>query len=205
MAAANLDALGAAERRTWRAFFEDGLDDAFLGVMLLLVALGAAAPSGWRPVVWFGIVVGVVGLARAHKAAKRTVIRPGTGFVRPPKPRAVFTKNRLLLLVVGGYAVAGLIALIQVGNPSLPPLFPLIPFAMWAIIFLARAWKTGYARYYALTVVPGIAAALAWPVEAKSWRDIAVLFGAVGLGLAASGAWALRQYLRRYPSTVDDG
>ena len=109
------------------------------------------------------------------------------------------------MLVVGSYAVTGLIPLIQSRNPSLPSLFPLVPFAMWVIVFLGRAWKTGHGRYYALSVVPGIAAAAAWPIEEGSLRDLPVPFGAIGLGLAASGAWAPRHYLRTNPITGYQG
>lgn len=101
--------------------------------------------------------------------------------------------------MTGGYAVTGLVALIQISGEARPSLFPLVPFAMWVVVFLFRGWKTGYAHFYALAVVPGIVAAIAWPIEDGSLRDLRVLFGAVGFGLAVTGGWTLRRFLRSHP------
>lgn len=204
MAASNIEVLASAERRIWRAMFEDGVADVLLGIMLLLVAGGFWAPSGFRLPVWAGVIVAVLALDRAGKAAKRKLVVPRTGFVRPPRPKTFFTRKRLLLLVTGSYALTGLIALIQLGNPALPSLFPLMPFAMWVAVFLLRAWKTVYARYCALAVALGIAAAIAWPVEEGSWREAPVLFSSVGVGLVVGGIWTLRGYLRLHPLAFDE-
>ena len=190
-----------AERRTYRALYQDGLDEIAGGAGFLLLALGFWAPAGYRLLMWVAVLLAVIVLTRALGAVKRRLTDRGSGFVRSA-PMSIDQWKRLLRAgAIGGAVLGGLYSgVLKDAFPWLPAPWVLMPYAVFIGVFLYRARKTQLARYYALAVVPVVAALASLPVDGAVRGDIVVLNAAVGVGLLVSGGYALHACLRTDPS-----
>lgn len=201
------------ERKVWMRYFQDGLWDMFLGLLLLNMGMGPVLTDTSLPIPWIMILLG--GFAAlvlvAFWAAKKFITTPRLGRVefgaarkaKLNKLRAALCFSLLLGVIT---AIFGGVAAVN-GLPRWAALIP-IPAYIWAvqciIVFAIAAYAMDVSRFYAYGVLYG----LTFPV-AVLWVESNWLVGpscafAITYGLAAGamvliGAMLFVRFLRRYP------
>jgi hypothetical protein len=200
-----MDDLQQMERAAFKRFYDDGLLDIFMGVMigtLPLVALltDMADGSAGRLAVYlgvYGVMVGVFVLAR------RKITTPRLGTFRPgPERRRKVRSARIVLglSVVLGLALMLLFATGAAGS-SLATWVPLMFLLNATVVFgvaahfldVPRFWAYGPA--FGLPIVIDAALDGAWDVSLPAW----VVFGVPGLAVTLVGVIILVRFVRRYP------
>lgn len=201
MDATSPDALAAAERRSFRALYQDGFDELRDGTVGLLAAVGLAAPAAYRLGLWPAVAVALFAVFRGFAIAKRRFIDRRTGFVRPASDNTLLPGGLHWWFAGGGALLALLLWVIESATRlSMPSYSEVLPYALFIVGFGWRARSTDLARYYLLAMVPLLAAVIAWSIEADSWDNLAILFAITGAASLLTGAFALRQYLLMHPS-----
>ena len=195
------------EKRTVRSFYEDGLTEIALGLVLLLLGgyffAMAAVPEdsslGGILTVLFVLVIVSAGFLvnRLLRFLKRHITYPRTGYVtfkkKEPGP-----KRRVATAVVAMIISAALAALYS-RAPSLKVLFPAVNGLLFAIAVLFIANRIGLIRFYVLAAASaligfGIAAAGIGDI-----KGIGLFYLIYGAAIVVSGLAALVVYLRRNP------
>ena len=194
-----MDPLSAtdAERRTHRAWEDDGLQDLTSAPILLIMAAWFIVPSGYRLLLVPLGVVASFGLIWLLDAAKRRLADPRTGFVRPARPGDAMPWLSLVVVALPAAALIALSSVLERLDPTLPPLEPLIPYiVLSAFPFFVAARRTGIRRYYVLALVPFVTTAIVWPIEGGPLDDRAAVTIALALSGLVSGLVSLVRYLR---------
>ncbi len=192
MGASGEAAFAAVKRRACRARYQDGIDELRDGASGPLVALGSAAPAGYRLAARSAVGLAIFGLHLGLILAKRRLTDPRTGFERPaagsghPTRLSWWLADRVALL---GALFAAVEDVAKRSRP-LPSLGEL-----WSCILLLagvlwRARSAGLVHYYVLAAMPVVAAVVAWPVGDDLWANIALL---------VTGGFALHRCLREHP------
>ena len=195
------------EKRTVRSFYEDGLTEIALGLVLLLLGgyffAMAAVPEdsslGGILTVFFVLIIVSAGffVNRLLRFLKRHITYPRTGYVtfkkKEPGP-----KRRVATAVVAMIISAALAALYS-RAPSLKVLFPAVNGLLFAIAVLFIANRIGLIRFYVLAAASaligfGIAAAGIGDI-----KGIGLFYLIYGAAIVVSGLAALVVYLRRNP------
>lgn len=186
-----------AERRTYRAWEEDGLADLTAAPLFVVFAFWFIVPDGYRLYV---VLLGVAAFftsRRLLEAAKRCLTDRRSGHVRLARPEVRQTWRESIAVGLLAGALAFLSSLLERSFPSLPPLQPLQGMVYgYVAAFVAYAWKSGLRRYYLQALVPLLTAAIIWPMEDGRVDDRAVLNIAIALALLVGGLVALHGYLR---------
>jgi hypothetical protein len=202
------------ERKVWTSFYEDGIWDIYLGLLLSSIAIGAFCTDvgiserysifGHVGILVFAIIFLWFG--------KRfiTVPRMGT-VVFGPRGRARLTKAQILLAIscISGLAVFLLIAS-TMGNanarqPVMDYIVPLFWIVNMLVLFSLAAYFLNYARLYII----GFLYAIAVPAD-KILRQIlhidlsVVAFGVPALIIICMGTTILIRFLHKYPK-VEQG
>jgi hypothetical protein len=200
----NLDAeLSRAQRRTVQYWFQDGLVEVFVGGTFLLLALYITA-MGVLP----GPVAGMMGgllpaaflliyFAGQHlvRRAKEGLVYPRTGYISYERSSPL----RRGTSAVAGAVVAALFVVLIRKAPSLEAWIPAMNglFIAALLLLLNRS-----ARLSRLSLVSAVAAVAGLVLALAGWPTglaISALFAIVGAVMAATGATALRRYLRHAP------
>lgn len=211
----NLSDLKAVEKKAFKATFEDGVWDIYLGVMLLplvifpLVHYALKADLMWAVLAM--MLIYAAGLA-GFRWLKIHVTLPRLGMIKPGPARR---KKLHILRLIGAVAVLSVAALvlltisasafnrIAVFGISLQTIFFGIPLVFWKFTFLAvigaglAAWLLDFPRLWLYGVLLGVAI----PVDSvyfseSGWMPLTSL--AVLLAIAI-GSILLARFLRRYP------
>jgi hypothetical protein len=206
---ANLSDLKALERDAFRKFYEDGLFDVFLGLMLATMAIGAVV-SDWLGSEGAGMLamlgISVVLVVLLH-AGRRRFLLARLGSFRPgPDRRRKISATRLALLgsVVAGVVVSALAAAAygdDVSIASFEVVMPLLWFLNAVVVMGAMAHFLDVLRFYLYGVLFGLAMPLLvwpdvlWGLSIPPW----VAFGAPGVAIVVVGLFTLRRFLRQYP------
>jgi hypothetical protein len=149
------------EKKAYRSTFQDGIWDIFLGLSLLVLAVGALlSNSGASQRLTMTILIALeAAVLLAFIAGKKRITVPRMGFVRfGPKRRRKIRKSRIVLLGSVGAGVVILLAalLIQGSAAGQSKLRLLLP-AAWAanavIVFGLLAYYLDCARLYAYGVL----------------------------------------------------
>lgn len=198
------------EREAFRRYYEDGVFDIYLGLMLLVFS---AASVLWQTLESELVsYVAMLGLALAVTlpllAYRRRLLRERLGTFQPgPQRKLRISRTRWVLLgsVVLGVLVFGAMALAVTGASSLDLLALVVPL-LWlvnaVVVFGAMAYYLDVPRFYAYGIVAGLLMPLLiwpdalWGVELPAW----LIFGSAGLAVVAYGVVKLRRFLRRYPA-----
>jgi hypothetical protein len=196
------------ERDAFRRFYEDGIFDIYLGLMLLLFAgaTGLRALSG-NGIASYVVVLAVAGILTVPLLAyRRRLLRERLGTFAPaPRRRLRIGRTRSILagsVVVGLGALAAVaVAGAQVGDLVVV----LVPF-LWLIdmvvVFSAMAYLLDVPRFYAYGIVGGLLMPLMiwpdalWGIDLRGW----LIFGLAGAAVTAVGLVKLRGFLRTYPA-----
>jgi hypothetical protein len=202
------------ERKVWTSFFEDGIWDIYLGMLL-----GAMA---------FGVLLGDVGVRESTQmivyllfmcaailflwAGKRYITAPRIGrVVYGPKGKARKAKTTIILAVS---VLVGLVAFVIAGlsaKGDLPQSLPvelLIP-GIWVgnmiIVFSLAAYFLHYNRLYLIGVMFAIAVPLDIVLMELTNRDLTpVAFGVPALIILIVGVFVLARFLRKYPKPTEE-
>jgi hypothetical protein len=197
------------ERDAFRRFYEDGLFDVYLGLMLLAFVVASVAWEmlGDEAVSYVVMLALVLGVTVPLLAYRRRLLRQRLGRFSPgPRRKLRLTRTRWVLLgsVVLGVAVFGLATVATIGPGSVDLVALVVPaiwFANAVVVFGAMGYLLDVPRFYAYGLVGGlIMPLLVWPetlwgVAIPAW----LIFGAAALAVVALGLHKLRRFLRRYP------
>lgn len=201
------------EKRTVRSFYEDGLTEIALGVILLLLGgyffAQAAVPEhsalGNVLSVLFVLVIASAGFLvnRVLRFLKRRITYPRTGYVAfKRKDRG--PARRVAAGATGMVIAASFVALYSLA-PSFKVLLPGLNGLLLAVVFLLFAVRIGLARIY---VLAGASAAIGVGISAAGIGDvkgISLYYGLFGAALLLTGLAALVVYLRRNPKPESGG
>jgi hypothetical protein len=200
------------ERKVWTSFFEDGIWDIYLGMLLLAMAFGALLTDIGVPESSLMIVYLVLlGAAMVFLwVGKRFITLPRVGRVRfGPKGKSRIGKAVILMAIS---ALVGLLAFVIAAlsaKGSLPRSFPtdlLIP-GIWVgnmiIVFSLAAYFLRFNRLYLIGVMFAIAVPLDIVLTVLTHRDLtSVAFGVPAITVIMMGIFVLSRFLRKYPTTV---
>jgi hypothetical protein len=201
------------EKRAVQSFYDDGLSEIALGLVLLLLGgyflAQELAPDGSAVGAVLSVAFLLVVLSagffvnRLLRFFKRRITYPRTGYVtfkkKDPSP-----KRRVATAVVAMIISASLAALYGI-SPSLKILYPALNGLLFAVAVLLFANKVGLVRFFVLSaasVLIGFAVTAAGIGDVKGIGLYYLLFGAA---VIVSGAAALVTYLRKYPRPATDG
>lgn len=191
-------------RRTWRYWYEDGLAEMATGCMLaavgLLFVLQALLPAGT-----LNLILSVAGLPalllggswlmrRLVKAAKERLTYPRTGYVAYRREHSPRRGIRGLAVGAAVGVVAGVLVTVL---PSSCALIPTLDGVLIGAGCLYLGHRLDLPRFYGLAVFSALAGVLASLSGLGDVAGSAAYFGALGVGLVASGGLALSGYLRR--------
>jgi hypothetical protein len=197
------------ERKVWTSFYEDGIWDIYLGLLLSAIAVGAfCTDTGISEKYSILGHVGILVFAMLFLVLGKhfiTVPRIGT-VVFGPRGRARLTKVQILLALscISGLAAFLLIAS-TIGNatarqPVMDYIFPLFWTVNMFVLFSLAAYFLNYPRLY----IVGLLYAIAVPAD-KIMRQIlhidltVVAFGVPALVILIMGIVVLVRFLKKYP------
>jgi hypothetical protein len=201
--------LKEVERRAWKSFFQDGMWDIYLGLLLLAMGVSAwLSDQDISEVTHFAIYIPLILLSMVVLwAGKRFITVPRMGRVKiGPKGKSRKRKARVLLFfsVVVGLALF-LVALVAYKHPAgWASLIPYLLPAVWAlnmlIVFGLGAYFLEFNRLY----IHGVLYALAVPVDflVREWTGInlgAIAFIVPALVILLVGGIVFLRFLRDYP------
>jgi len=195
------------EKKAYRSFFEDGIWDIYLGLMLLTIGGGPALLALGAPVVWAAIAplaVVVLGMLIFFGGKKHLTV-PRLGAVQFGPARTQRRKKTSVVLACS--ALVGIALLALSATRSLPslglagvPTVAIIFAANCVIVFGLGAYYLDFGRLY----VYGLLYALPFPlavVLAEHWGAAAGFIVAYALSAAPMilvGSILLVRFLRQY-------
>ncbi len=197
------------ERDAFRRFYEDGLFDIYIGLMLLVFFAASALWDAFgSPVISYLVMLALaLGVTLPLLSYRRRLLRARLGSFQPgPRRRLRIRRTRLVLAgsVALGLTAFGLVALV-IGGPApadvVTVLMPLLWFVNAVVVFSAMAYLLDVPRFYAYGVALGTLMPLViwpdalWGLEVPMW----LVFGLVGGALVLIGVRKLRRFLREYP------
>jgi hypothetical protein len=209
----SLTDLDRLEREAFRRFYDDGLVDVYIGIML--VAMGVASVTFDRTdstafpmlvllAAGFGITVPLL-------LVRRQLLRSRLGSFQPgPTRRSRIKRTRLALLVslVVGVVVLGAVAaaVIDKNTDLLGIAVPLVWAVLGVAVFGCWAHFLDVPRFYFHALVWSTAMPLLiWPDVLWDYRISPWLaLGLPGGIIAAVGIFKLVTFLRKYPVTTDE-
>jgi len=195
------------EKRAVRSFYDDGLVEIALGLVVLLLggyffaqaAIPEGSPFNAALSVLFVLVILSSGFLvnRFIRFFKRRITYPRTGFVAFKK-KEQSPKRRLAAGIVGGIIGASLAALYTL-SPSLKALFPALNGLLFAVAVLLFANKVGLVRFYVLAAASALIGVAVSAAGVGEIKGISLFYALFGGSLIVSGLAALVVYLRRSP------
>ena len=198
--------LKTLEKRAFRRFYEDGIFEVFLGLMLGTMAVGALVQD-WIASETAGVLsmfgMSVV-LVVVLMTVRRRLLRSRLGEFKPgPRRKRRIINVRLALLgsVVVGLILFGLVAAGGVSLVSLEVLMPLVWFINAVVVFGAMAYLLDVPRFYLHGFLFGLAMPLMvlpdvlWNYRVPPW----IALGGPAAVIVMIGLFKLTRFLREYP------
>lgn len=198
------------ERKAWRSFFQDGLWDIYLGLLLLGMGSGSLVryvglpeDSAWSLVPNLAVSIGSMIVLWA---GKKYITVPRMGRVKlGPKGKARKRTARALVaasVLVG--VVLFVIALVALGNPperlDLRIVFPAVYVLNMLVVFSLGAYFLDFARLYLIGVMYALPVPLDILLDRLVGTDLAfVAFAAPASVILAIGTILFIRFLRDYP------
>jgi hypothetical protein len=196
------------ERKAWRSFFDDGLWDIYLGLLLALMGISglldrSSLTEGWGMGIYIGLLVLVM---LAFWAGKRFVTVPRIGRVKFGHERKVRRIKTTLVLFAS--VVFGLVAMLltSAARRNAAPEVPwriIIP-AIWAVNMLAVFGAMGYFLDFERLYFIGLMYAITVPlneilITLAEIRIGPFLFFSFGAIIVVVGIFYLIRFLHNYP------
>lgn len=196
------------ERKAWRSFYQDGLWDIFLGLLLLAMAISALLSDiGASEPVQYGIMIALEALAiLVLFVGKRLITVPRMGRVKfGPKRRRRLSKVSVILAIS---VLAGVVLFVAAqavrGNllewMTLEFIFPAGWMVNCLVVFGLMAYFLDFSRLYVIGVMYAIAVPL--DILQREFTSIDLTFAAFGVPAAVillMGAVVFARFLRDYP------
>ncbi len=198
------------ERDAFRRFYEDGVFDIYMGVMLLVFFASSALWEALESelITYVGMLAMALLITVPLLAYRRRLLRERLGTFEPgPQRKLRISRTRWVLLgsVVLGLVAFGIAALGAAAPESVDWLAVVVP-ALWfvnaVVVFGAMAYFLEVPRFYAYGLIAGLLMPLMiwpdalWGVEVPA----ALVFGGAGVAVIAYGLLKLRRFLRQYPA-----
>lgn len=208
MQAQNID-LKKLERKVWTSFYEDGIWDIYLGLLLSAIAVGAFfSDMGLTENYSIWGHIGIVILAMFFLwFGKRLITLPRMGTVHfGQKGRARITKTQIILALSCFMGLAAFMLVTStIGNtayrqPVMDYIFPMFWVINMLVVFSLAAFFLNYRRLFVI----GLLYATAVPAD-KILRqllhiDLSVIaFGVPALVIIIMGFIVLVRFLKKYP------
>lgn len=200
------------EKRTVQSFYEDGLSEIALGLILLLLGgyffAQAIVPKdsalGSELNILFVLVIVSAGFLgnRILRFLKRRITYPRTGYVTFNKKERS-PKRRAATAVVAMIISASLAALYGL-SPSVRTLFPALNGLLFAVAALLFAHKVGLIRFYVLAAASAVIGVAVIAAGVGYAKGISLYYALFGAAMLISGLAALVVYLRRSPHPAAD-
>jgi hypothetical protein len=196
------------ERKAWRSFFDDGLWDIYLGLLLASMGIsGLLDRSGTGEDLGMTIYIGLlIVIMLAFWAGKRFVTVPRIGqvkFGRERKVRRIKTALVLFASVVFGLVVMLLTSAARRGVSPEVPWESVMP-ALWAVNMLVVFGAMGYFLDFERLYFIGLMYAITVPlnevlITLAEFRIGPYLFFGFGFLIVIVGVYILLRFLRNYP------
>jgi hypothetical protein len=199
------------EKRTIQSFYEDGLAEIALGLIVLLLGGYFFAKevlpenSSFRAVldVLFVLVIVFGFLAnRILRFLKRRITYPRTGYVTFKK-KELSPKRRIATAVVAAIISASLAALYGL-SPSFKALYPAVNGLLFGVAGLLFANKVGLMRFYVLAASSAVIGVAVTAAGIGDIKGIFLYYAIFGAAIIISGLAALIVYLHRSPRPAAD-
>lgn len=202
------------ERKVWTSFFEDGIWDIYLGMLLAAMAFGALLTDvGVREstqMIVYGILLGAAVLFLW--AGKHCITLPRIGRVRfGPKGKSRLGKATILMTIS---ALVGLVAFVIAWlsargslsrSLSMDLLLPGIWVGNMLIVFSLAAYFLHFNRLYLVGALFAIAVPLDIILRELTHRDLTVVaFGVPAMIILTMGIVVLTRFLRKYPRDMEE-
>jgi len=142
---------------------------------------------------------------------RRQVTYPRTGFITYRKPRPLKRSTRLVIWVGAPLFTVLFLAVLFLNRSKFPAgnqdsVLPVMPVfsgllftGLWAII----GWKIALPRFYLIAAASLLVTVGLFVSGVDAYLGMAMLIGAMGVFLCASGGLTLWRYLRRNPATEE--
>lgn len=207
------------ERKVWTSFFEDGIWDIYLGILLMAIAVGALLADVGVPESTQMIVYGCL-IATAWLflwAGKRFITIPRVGRVRfGPKGKSRKRKASIIfaISVLVGLVVFVIVMLSIKGSLSRALPMDLFLPAVWIgnmlIVFSLAAYFLRFRRLYLIGVMFAVGVPLDIVLRELTHLDLSfIAFGLPASVVLVMGGIVLFRFLRKYPRpaevTSDEG
>jgi hypothetical protein len=200
------------EKKAYRSTFQDGIWDIFLGLILLILAVGALLSNrGASEGLQMTIVIVLQAAALAvFIGGKKCITVPRMGSVKfGPKRKGRVKKSRIVLLasVVAGVAVfvvtSSALGSSPTGRPKMLNFMPLIWAANAIIVFSLLAYYLDCARLYAYGVLFALPVPLDRAVKEFAGVNLSpIAFAVPATVMLAIGMMLLICFLRKYPKSA---
>ncbi|MGB7055061.1 MAG: hypothetical protein WBE28_07055 [bacterium] len=202
------------ERKVWTSFFEDGIWDIYLGMLLMAMAVGALLTDFGVPESTQMIVYGclITTACLFLWVGKRYIVIPRVGRVHfGSKGKSRMGKAIIMLTIsvlVGfvAFVIAGLCAKGSVPQ-SLPTelLLPAIWVGNMIIVFSFAAYFLCFNRLYLIGVMFAVGVPLDIILREWTHRDLTfVAFGIPAMVILSMGGVVLVRFLRKYPQLREE-
>lgn len=212
--ATGLTDLDRLERDTFRRFYEDGIVDIHVGVMVVVLGIGALLTERvGNGAVAMVILLGLGLLVTVPLLVlRRSLLRSRLGTFRPgPRRRHRIALSRLVLagsLVLGvvAFSVTAALTHHRGGAQLVAALLPAVWFLNALVVFGAGAYLLDVPRFLLLGLLIGtVMPLLIWPDLLWDQPVHPVFaFGVPGAAVIAVGLVHLVRFLRDYPAPVRD-
>lgn len=199
------------EKRTIQSFYEDGLAEIALGLIVLLLGGYFFAKevlpgnSSFRAVldVSFVLIIVLAFLAnRILRFFKRRITYPRTGYVTFKK-KELSPRRRVATAVVAAIISASLAALYGL-SPSFKALYPAVNGLLFGVAGLLFANKVGLMRFYVLAASSAVIGVAVTAAGIGDIKGIFLYYVFIGAAVIVSGLAALLVYLHRSPRPAAD-
>jgi hypothetical protein len=197
------------ERKAWRSFFDDGLWDIYLGLLLALMGVSSFMNTlNLTEAMHMGIYIGLlIVVMLGFWAAKRFITVPRIGRVKfgaERKKRRIKTSLVLFASVIFGFVLFMVIGGVARGevNRTLP--WDVIIPAAWALNMLLVFGLMGYFLQFERLYFIGLLYAIVLPLDfilkkSTELRIAPYMFALAGFIIVAVGVIFLRRFLQNYP------
>lgn len=205
--------LRALEREAFSRFYEDGLFDLLLGVMMVIMSISALVQdwSASEPATLAFMVVAAMVAVVGFMVIRERLVRPRLGEFKPgPARRRRITLTRLVLLASCLLGLAALAATTVAHGSDVPPdsvevILPIVWFVNATLVLGVMAYLLDVPRFALYGVLFGLVGPMMiWPSAVWDLRVPPVLpFAIPALPILVIGGWKLMRFLRTYPVRRD--
>ena len=202
------------ERKAWRSFFDDGLWDIYLGLLLALMGVSSFMNSlELTEAMHMGIYISLlIVVMLGFWAAKRFITVPRIGRVKfgtERRKRRIRTSLVLFASVVFGFILFLVLGGVARGDISRDLPWDVIAPAAWALNMLLVFGLMGYFLEFERLYFIGLVYAIVLPLDSilrkeTELRIVSYMFVIAGFIIVAVGVVYLIRFLRNYSIMQED-